>query len=264
MINKLKENKLYLIIAIIVLLIILYFGYKGLMLYKYTYKKPDTVEDVVKGLKNYNTIKITKKNLNDNEYITKKNFKMKNIMDGYTLDETISSGGIDVYRKEIDGQMYAIQFGPDEAYYQLVSAFVEDDITLFGEDNGGFLKGSINDADRKGFLEKNNIKNDIDFYKFVADNYYIENNIFTDTKTMKQNYAFNFFTAIAVPQIKGWTILEGDITGYIMYVGTKDEVSVYEITILDNDKRYGILTNDPRFSDQSFMEEIISTIEIVK
>ena len=48
-----------------------------------------------------------------------------------------------------------------------------------------------------------------------------------------------------------------------MNVGTKDDISVFHITIIDNGKRYGILTNDPRFKDESFVIDLISTIEIV-
>lgn len=36
-----------------------------------------------------------------------------------------------------------------------------------------------------------------------------------------------------------------------------------EITIIDNGKRFGILTNDPRFKDESFMIDVISSIEII-
>ena len=258
--NKKRNNKRIIIITIISLVVLL-LGYKLFMYYKYTCEKPEGIEEVIAGLKNSKTIKISKKVLPENEYVTKKHFKMKNIMDGYILDESNITTSIDIYRKEIDGKSSVIQFGADEESFQLVDAFVEDDITIYGD--YGLFKGSINDADRKGFLEKNNIKNDIDFYKFVADNYYLESNIFTDIKTLKQNYAFNLFVSIAVPKIAGWTILEGDINGYIMNVGTKDDISVFHITIIDNGKRYGILTNDPRFKDESFVIDLISTIEIV-
>ncbi len=256
-------NKKILIIGIIILtLILLFFGYKCFMLYRYSFEKPDNIEDIVKGLKNQKTLKIKKNKLNDNEYITIENYKIKNILDGYKENDNGSSY-VRLYKKEENNKQYAIQFSLDFSDIQIVDAFLND-ITVYADFNDGFLKGNINDADRKGFLEKNNIKNDIDFYKFVADNYFIESNIFTDTKTIKQNYAFNLITSIAVPEIDGWIILEGDIDGYIMNIGTKDEITAWQITIIDDNKRYNILTTDPRFKDESFLIDFVSSIEIIR
>ena len=262
---KKNKNKNYLLImgAIIITLIVLFFGYKLFMYYRYTADKPDDVEEIVNGLKNYKTINIKKRTLNEDEYIVKKHFKMKNIMEGYTLDQNNINKDIDIYRKEIDDKKYVIQFASDIDSFQIIDGFVDDNIQIFGDESLGFLKGNITDADRDGFLEKNNIKNDIDFYKFVANNYFIESNLFTDTKTLKQNYAFNLFTSIVVPRIDKWVAFEGDLTGYIMYIGTKSDVSVYQIAIIDNGKRYGILTTDPRFIDEEFTIDFISSIEIV-
>ena len=256
-----KKNIIFIGISIVVL-IILFFGYKGFMYYRYSFERPTDFEDIAKGLKNQKTMTIKKNNLSDDEYVTIGNYKIKNILDGYKEDEN-SSIHVKVYKKEIEDKQYVFQFTLDLNNYQIVDAFLND-VTVYGEENWGFLKGSIMDADRKSFLEKNNIKNDIDFYKFVADNYFIESNIFTDTKTLKQNYAFNLITTIAVPKIDEWTILDGDITGYIMNIGTNDDVTLWQISIIDNDKVYHITTTDSRFRDETFLADFVSSIEIIK
>ena len=52
----------------------------------------------------------------------------------------------------------------------------------------------FNDEDRVEFLQKNNIKNDIDLLNYVKDNYYLKNNIFMSDKQMKENYMINLLT----------------------------------------------------------------------
>lgn len=250
------KKKIIIIVLAIVLLIGLFFGYKTINYIRYTFEKPDNISKVVKGLKNQKTITVNKKELPENEYIkVTDNIKMKNIFDGYTLDEN-GEGNIVSYKKE--GSV--INFEKGELNFQMIDAFVDDEIIIFADLDG--FKGSIKDADRKGFLEKHNIKNDIDFYKFAADNYFIESNFFTDTKTLKQNYAFNLFASIILPEIEGWTIIEGDFEGLCLHAGTKDDVDVYEISIIKDGKRYAMITNDPRFKDESFMIDLISSFVI--
>ena len=249
-------NKKTIIISVIVLLIVLFFGYKTINYIRYTFEKPDNVSKVVKGLKNQKTITINKKELPEEEYVkVTDNIKMKNIFDGYTIDET-GGGNVVSYKK--DDSIINIEKG--DLNIQIIDAFLDDETVIFSDLDG--FKGSIKDADRKGFLEKHNIKNDIDFYKFAADNYFIESNFFTDTKTLKQNFAFNLFASIVLPEIEGWTIIEGDYEGFCLHTGTKDDVSVYEISIIKNGKRYGLLTNDPRFKEESFMIDFVSSFVI--
>ena len=61
------------------------------MFYRYTIDKPDNVEEIVNGLKKYNTINILNKEISNNDYITINHFKTKNILDGYTLDDNNSN-----------------------------------------------------------------------------------------------------------------------------------------------------------------------------
>ena len=257
------KNKKIIKITIIVIisLIVIFFGYKGIMFYRYTIEKPADVEDIVKGLKNQKELKFNKQELSENEYITVKNIKMKNILDGYEEVENVSTKTS--YKKESNGNSFVINYLGGYLNISIIDGLTDYIDEVWGSTNYGFLKGNIKDIDMKDFLKRNNINNDIDFYKFVANNYYIESNLFTDTKTLKENYAFNLYTSSLVPEIDGWTILDGDIKGYITENSNKDGTA-YQICIIDNDKRYIIVTDDPRFKDESFMIDVISTIEIIK
>ena len=81
---------------------------------------------------------------------------------------------------------------------------------------------------------------------------------------MMQNCSFNYYVEIVIPKIESMTIIKGDLDGYIFKIGTKNEMSVYQITILDNNRKYGLTTNDPRFKVESFLKDILSTIKIIK
>ena len=257
-----NKNIIKIVIIVVISLIVIFFGYKGFMFYRYTFEKPADVEDIVKGLKNQSTMNIKKNVLDESEYITIDKFKIKNVLDGYTEDENHSKH-VRIFRNKVDNNESIYQFTIDFYDYRIIDAFTKG-VTLFGDSNIGFLKGDVNAADGKDFLEKNNIKNDIDFYKFVADNYFIESNIFTDTKTLKQNYAFNLIASISTPKIDRWTILEGDITGYIMNIGTKEDKTVWQISVLNNDKWHHITTTDSRFKDDTFLKDFVGSIEIIK
>ncbi len=256
---KNKRTLIAIIIAVVVLLILV--GNKLLTYYRYTIPKPDTALEVANGFKNYKTIKITKRSLPEKEYIKVDHFKMSNFLEGYELQENSSNNYIS-YKKKVDDLAYAVQFNTDNTNIEMTKAFVDHGTVIYGDEISSFLKGDLTEADREGFLKKNNINNDIDFYKFIGNNYFINSSIFSDLETLKQNYAFNLFVETAIPKIDGWIILEGDITGYIFNVGTKTNLPAYQICIMDNDKQYSFLTNDIRFSDEKFITELVSSIII--
>lgn len=256
--KKRKNNKKKLIIITIIILI-LWLIFKSIMLVLCSIDI-NNYTDITKGLKNRDEITITNKSLADDEYFIIGNLKMKNIMDGYKIDDINSP---QKYIKEINGKKSIINFISDvEKNTTIVNSFKSKtkNIGIYGEKNKVLDIYYL--ADRKGFLLENNIENDIDFYKFVGDNYPIKNTLFTSIKKMMQNYAFNYCVNIAVPKIESMTIIKGDLEGYIFEVGSNNNIKTYQITILDNDKQYGFSTNDSRFKDKDFMIDVISTINI--
>ncbi len=261
--KKIKKSKIKSIIfttlVIALLLVVGFFGYKFVLLNVYTLKRPDSVEEVVKGLKNSSELKLYKKTIPEDEYLVVENFKIRNDFKDYKL--TLTSGNDDggktyTYRSD----KYGMNIGFVNEALLLNNAFAAPSAEFYGENNLNFDPNAFNYADRKFFLLKNDINNEVDFLKYVADHYYIENNIFMDRRTMMENYAFNLFVETAVPSVKSITYLKGDYEGYICKIG--EGPYVYQVTIIRDNKGYYFMTNDERLEDENYMIDLLSTIEI--
>lgn len=252
--SKIKSSVITIII-LIVLVGLSYFGYKFYLINKYTFDKPNNVEKVLKGINNKSEIKIIKRTLNKDEYLMLDNFKIRNDFEDYVMDNKNSNFEPSVYRNESS----MITFSSNEVNYQMIDAFSSEEVTFYG-DGAGELEKNFSKADRKFFLLKNDINNDVDFLLYVGNNYYKENNIFMDKRTMMENYAFNSFCSIVVPVIDELIIIKGDYLGYIMRSKSKDKF-ITEVSLIRDNKRYGFLTNNQKFKDNDYIKDIISTIE---
>ena len=263
--KKIKKNRtkniVCTILAIIFLFLFLLFGYKYSLLNEYTFKKPENVDEILKGLKNNKEIKVYKRTIPENEYFVLGSFKMKNVFDGYVQEGEVVDIQPYLFRKKDGDKSYGITFPNEINNYQIIDTYTADVLLGNVEGENNFEK-KFNAADRKYFLLKNDINNDVDFYKYVADNYYKENNIFMSKREMMENYSFNTFVAIAVPQIEGITYLSGDYEGYIINLGTKNGITVTEVSIIKYGRRFGFVTTDPRFANDEFLIDLIGTIEI--
>ncbi len=262
--KKIKNNKVKNVLLTILIIAILcigtFFGYKFVLLNKYTLEKPNNVEEIVKGLKNQKEIKINKRTISEDEYFTIENFKIRNDFKDCEITNTVGEDmAIRSYTYKCDDSGMTIGIGNDSL--TLNNAFAAEDVTFFADENSKINPTAFNSADRKFFLLKNDINNEVDFYKYVADNYYKKNDIFMDKRTMIENYAFNLFTSIAVPKVDEFIILKGDYQGYVFKI-FKDGLQVTQITILRDGETFGLLTNDQRFKDDNYIIDIIGTIEI--
>ena len=258
--KKMKKNKIkhvfFTILIISILVIGCFFGYKFYLLNKYTLEKPDTVDEVVKGLNNNREIKVYKRSLNEDEYFTVDDFKIRNDFKDFVLDNRNSEAEPYLYRK---GDT-AITFGSKQVNFQIIDVFTAEGVTFYG-DGADEMQEKFTSADRKFFLLKNDINNDVDFYLYVSKNYYKYNNIFMDKRTMMENYAFNSVCSIAIPSVDEFIIIKGDYTGYIFKSYYEDKV-IIEVSIIRDGKRYGFTTNDSRFNDDEYLIDILGTIEI--
>lgn len=109
----------------------------------------------------------------------------------------------------------------------------------------------------KDYLNKNNIKNDIDLLKHIKEKYYIKSYIYTPIKTMKSNYIINSFVQIALPEFKNIVLVKGDNTnGYI--INTK---SVSEIHLLYNDDQYIITLSGNDLTNKEFINRLLESIK---
>ena len=259
-----KKSRIKNIISTLLIVIILsigfFFGYKLIILNKYTLKRPDNVEEIVKGLKNQKEIKVYKRTLPDEEYFEIENLKIRNVFKDYELANNVGENmAIRTYTYKSSNSGMTISVGNDSL--TLDNSFAAEEVTFFGDENSKINPDAFNSADRKFFLLKNDINNEVDFYKYVADNYYKKNDIFMDKRTMMENYAFNLFVSITVPKVDEFIILKGDYQGYVFKI-FNDDLQITQITILRDGETYGLLTNDQRFKDENYLIDIIGTIEI--
>ncbi len=263
--KRIKKSRIknigYTILGILILIVTIFFGYKYSLLNEYTLKKPDNVDEFLKGLKNSKEVKVYKRTIPENEYFVLGNFKMKNVLDGYVQEGEVVDIQPYLFRKKDGDKSYGITFPNEINNYQMIDIYAAD-VVIGGIEGENNFEKKFNAADRKYFLLKNDINNDVDFYKYVTENYYKENNIFMSKREMMENYSFNSFVAIAGPQIEGITYLSGDYEGYVINLGTKNGITVTEVSIIKYGRRFGFVTNDPRFAKEDFLIDLIGTIEI--
>ena len=256
------KNIIYTVLTIVILFSLIFFGYKFSLLNDYTYKKPDNVDEILKGLKNSKEISVYKRTIPENEYFVLGSFKMKNVLEGYEQEGEVLDIQPYVYKKTDGDKKYAVSFGNENNNYQLIDLYTMDMVVGDVSDIGTTFEEKFNAADRKYFLLKNDINNDVDFYKYITNNYYKDNNIFMNKREMMENYSFNTFVALSIPQIDSITYIKGDYLGYILNLGTKNGITVTQVTIIRDGKTFGFLTNDPRFANEDFLIDLIGTIEI--
>ena len=252
-----KKQIIYIILIILGLGIISYFGYQFYLFQRYSYEKSDSLNVVTKGLKNSNEIVIYKYQIMDNNFLTVGNYRIRNDFKDY---EKVNGVEDNLYEKVVEDQKYVINFGPNDIdsfeHKQLIDVFVSD-ASFFGLDQD--VSKKFNAVDRKSFLKKNHIQNDIDFYQYVTKHPYLENHFFMKKDTLMENYAYNLFVDSVIPAVEGVTYIKGDYEGYIFHIGNNE---VYQVSIIQDGKVYGFYTNDLRFSDENYVIGLIGTMEI--
>lgn len=256
--SEIKKNKLKSIIAIltmlVVLFVIVFVIYKCILLSKYNVEPVDNYEKFVENLEIKNTIKVYKKTINDKDYLVESDIKLRNDFADYTrIDENIS---IKYYLYDDDKVKSALWLGQSLQYIEM---FTSDAMTFYSPDEN-FLSGNgeFTDADRKYFLLRNDINNDLDFFEYIRDNYYIKSNLFTSNRSIKENYAVNLFVLVAIPSVKSMTLITGDYTGYIFNI--RDNIR--EVHILRDNKSYIFTFVGDDITTDEYIQDILSTLEI--
>lgn len=107
-------------------------------------------------------------------------------------------------------------------------------------------------------LKNDNIKNDIDLLKYVKDNYFIKNTIFTSKKTMETNYSINYFVDNALPEFESISLINGNITGYIINM---KNVNTREIHLLYNNEQYILSLFGEDITNTEFITNLLETVK---
>lgn len=255
--EKLKKTKIKNILitffSTTTLIIFSIFLYKGIILYKYNAEPSTNLKELKKGLSTNESIKIYKKSINENEYLIEDDIKIRNDVKGFKklpkMGEYDSTKYVlyDNNNKVKD----AFWLGKMDTY---INIFASDSLTIYNNKD----TGQFTNADRKYFLLKNDINNDIDFLNYIKEHYYLKSNIFSSARTIKENYAVNTFTSIAIPAIESLTFISGDYEGYILNLKNNFK----EVHILRNDISYTFVFIGETFSSNDYIIDLISTLEI--
>ena len=115
------------------------------------------------------------------------------------------------------------------------------------------------DKNMQELLDDNQIKDDIDLMKYIKEHYYLKSNLFTTTKTMKNNFIINQFIQVSFPEFESVTLIKGDkIKGYILNI--KSTINIKEIHLLYNDNQYIITLAGNEITDTSFIKSLLESI----
>lgn len=257
--KEIKKNKIktfiLTILGVIALLTIIFFGYKLYLVNKYNYKLGNDIEKQINGLKISKEVKIYKKTYNEEDYLDLGYLKIRNDFKNYQRKEKNNEMLPDRFTFDKDGKHSGINFASSE---QMINLFVSE-ATFYGSANN--IEKKYNAANRKYFLLRNDINNDIDFYKYIVKNYNVKNNVFMSKRELMENYSLKVFIDIAIPLVKDTVLISGDYDGIIQTVG-EDNKKVIQVQLIKNNKLYGFTSNDERLYDEAYLYDLIGSIEI--
>ena len=249
----------------ILILIILFIGYKSYYLIKYNIPKEDYAkEEIFKD-------KITINNDNKNQYemikygglSCRNNFKDFVINDKYDYDVNISTTDtkpIMYWKKNKQGETTAaIVFDKWMQYYNILTDGRIESINTSKKDEL-HQDEYFGEKDKEKFLKDNNIKNDIDLLYYVKNNYYLNNNIFTSNHKIKEHNIINLFTTLYLIGTRKITLIDGDLQGFI--VNLTDNFK--EIHLFDNDEQYIITLSREELTNEVYLNDFLKTITINK
>ena len=119
--------------------------------------------------------------------------------------------------------------------------------------------GEIKDINE--FLEKNNITNDIELYKFLEKTLNKKHSIFDSVDDMKTLYALHLQNYIGNMNNDGITLIDGDYEGYIINHNMSG-VNIIECNVLKDSKRYVLTFNNTTYYTDDKIQDLLNTLVI--
>ncbi len=247
-------KKKILIPILIIVLILLYFGYKGFNLLYYDVNNVTIFdyETFADNFKIKDTLTIEHKEIDPNDYLKYQNIKIKNDFRNFEkMDSTLDSSNI-------SSERYILKNDKTTAFWMSVTDtyvyLLKSDKTLFGTEDKRITNSNLTDI-----LNKYNIENDIDLFNFLSNKKNVKSNIFTSVKRMKENYAIYFMTSVMMPSIDSITLIDGDYNGYIFNMSN---FNVKEVSIIKDNKRYTFLFINTEYFKDEYIKELLDTVVI--
>ncbi len=245
-----KRKNIILIIIGIFLIAGCYFGYKAFNLYYY--KIDDAM--ITNNLTITDTLTINTEQLEQNQYLTFNNIKIRNDFQEFEILEDVSSEDTIKYSLYNEDNEVTSSFWITSENDYTYTEILKTDTTLFTTNNRKITTANLTD-----YLEKNKITNDIELLEYLANHKSTTNTIFTSVKKMKENYMLYFLSNIIIPETDGITLIDGDYTGYILNLTTSN---AKEVSIIKEDKRYIFTFIHLDYFTDNYIKELLSTINI--
>lgn len=247
-------KKIFLKIVIIVgLLLIAFLVYKLVMLNKY---KSDYVAINTNSIFNEILDVTIQQETGNYKTLSFNGLSIQDFFDGY--EKSKGNASLNVKYNE-NGQV--ISFYSISSINQYIKMMSLDALTLSNDHDNDKLSDNKTEKNMKLFFEKAKIENDVDYLNYIKNNYYIQNNIFTDVNTMRNNYLLNTFVQVALPEFENIILIDGKITGYIINMKNSN---IKEIHILNNDIQYIIVLGGDELTSNEFVKKLLSTVRFSK
>ena len=237
-----RKNFIYVLIIFLALLIV----YKAILLIKY---RSDKVNIETKTIFN-ETLSISKEEYNG-DYITIGDIRLANLFEGYVdIDDN--------FKAKYDENDTAV------AFYSL--SFMNQYINILDTKNfeimtDKFTEYAPTNEVVKKYLNDHGVKNDIDLFKYIKDNYYFKNTIFMSSNRIKINYLLNTFVEVSLPSFNSITLINGIVDGYILNIRNDSKKPIREVHILDGDNQYIITLGGEEITTNEFIIGLLSTIK---
>jgi len=245
------KNKLIIAFIFLLMVVLVYCGYKVYLLDKYKVKIKD---DALVILNNpINTIEIETRPNND-EQLKFKNIIFNKFKDNFEFDEEISSPFGETYhvyylnREDLSTYIALFKVGKTYSIYDL---FTVDDVSKYDID--------YKNIDRKKLLEKYDLANDTDIINYIISHYKDKLTIFSSQEKIEMNYLIKTIANIIFPN--NITIISGDVMGYMYEIEENIDYLVY---LNHNNENYflGFTNNkDNNYFNLDSIKEFISTVK---
>lgn len=238
-------------IIIIITILIICLLVKGFFLYYYNVDSI-VLNDYNKIIKNYkfkDTITINKKEVDNNNYLSFKNIKIRNDFKDFIKEVDQTNSDYERYMLYDNEKNIKAAFMIGKYYTN--TYILRNNPTYFVDDK----RFSSNDVVK--ILDENNITNDIELFDFLKENMNMKVNIFTSIKKMKEYFIIKYLVAIMLPTVESLTKIEGEYDGFIYNLKYGKEV----VIIIDDNKYTFTFFKNEYFKD-SYIEELLNTIVI--
>lgn len=200
--------------------------------------------------------KYSEEEINNTEYFSSENEKyhieIKNYLNGFEAGDKDENYEYHMLYNEDNNIEAAFMMGVFQTRISTINDYNED--SYYYEFNHFPLY--ISDILRTHFLEKNNIKNDVDLVKYIRERKKIESNFFTPIVKLKENYFFNFVET-TLPDLTTITYIEGDYEGLIY-----ESANYKQACIIKEDKLYCLTFYKLDYFTDEKIQDILNSLII--